>query len=103
MAHSNSIKDFGRFNFLINESRYKKIPKKLELTELNKRRISFILSKIEFDLGKNNNKNSNLFNPMKSIEEIQDISASEYATSRSKYPSCANFQQKNNNLNYLVQ
>ena len=96
LAHSNSIKDFGRFNFLINESRYKKIPKKLELTELNKRRISFILSKIEFDLGKNNNKNSNLFNPMKSIEEIQDISASEYATSRSKYPSCANFQQKNN-------
>lgn len=95
LVHSNSIKDFGRISFFINESKYKKIPKKLELTELNKRRISFILNKIEFDLGKNNKKNSSLFNSMKSIEEIQDISASEYATSRSKYPSCANFQQKN--------
>ena len=96
LSRNNSMRDFGKINFSLNESKIIKSSKKLNFTNLNKSRIYFILNKIDLELGKIQNKNKNVFNSKKSLEETKDISYSELAISRSKYPSCVNFQQKIN-------
>ena len=73
-----------------------KSKKMIELTNTNKSRIFFILNKIDSKLDMiHNDKTINLSNSIKSLEEIKDISYSSLAITKSKYPSCANFQQKN--------
>ena len=92
----NSLIDL-KINFSLNESKFMKSNKKIELTKSNRSRIFFILNKIDSELDMiHNNKSLNIFNSMKSLEEIKDISYSSLAISKSKYPSCVNFQQKNN-------
>ena len=92
----NSLCDFAKINFSLNESKVIKSKKMIELTNTNKSRIFFILNKIDSELDIiNNNKTINLFNSRKSLEEIKDISYSSLAITKSKYPSCVNFQQKN--------
>mgnify|MGYP007101897482 CR=1 FL=1 len=85
LAYTRTFKELERssLEFNKNTDKYKR---DIELTDLNRRRICFILHKIEDDLGLNQNKNYyNYYKSRKSLEEIQDISSSESCSSISKY------------------
>ena len=82
-----------------NKNAKNKINKILELTDLNRRRICFILDKIEVELGIIQNKNKNIFKSRrKSLEEIEDISSYDSNTSQEQYSEYDNYQYENKNI-----
>ena len=81
-----------------NKTAKNKINRILELTDLNRRRICFILDKIETELGIIQNKNKYLFKSKKSLEEIEDISSYDSNTSREKYSEYGNYSYQYKNI-----
>ena len=67
--------------FVFDQNKYKK-SKILELTELHKRRICFILEKIETNIEMIQNGKRYFYNSQKTLEVIKDISSYESSSSR---------------------
>ena len=85
LAYVRTFKELERSSLEFNK-KTNKYKRSIELTDLNRHRICFVLHKIENDLGLNKNKNYiNFYDSKKSLEEIQDISSSESHFSISKY------------------
>ena len=69
----------------------------IDISDLNRRRICFILDRIDKVLIKKLDKNQ-YYNSRKYLEEIQDISSYESDTSRSKNSEKARYKNKNKNI-----
>ena len=96
LVNAKVFKELERISYEFSK-KSNKFKRDIELTDLNRRRICFVLHKIEIDLGLNRNINFyDIYNSKKSLEEIKDISSSESCSSISKYS--AYTERKGNNI-----
>ena len=83
----NKLKEIDRSSIDSRWNKNKKDKRNIELSDLNRRRICYILQKIETDLEIIRNKSVYQFNIDKSLEEVKDSSSNESYSSRNNYSS----------------
>ena len=81
-AYTRTFSELDRGSFTHKKGN-KYIKRNVDISDINRRRLCFILSQIELELGINQKKNMYFYNSMKSLEEIQDISSYDSASSNS--------------------
>ena len=83
----NKLKEIDRSSINSLRNKNKKDKRNIEISDLNRRRICYILQKIETDLEIIRNKSVYQFNIDKSLEEVKDSSSNESYSSRNNYSS----------------